>query len=139
MQTTLAWQMEGRLIVAVHTRENPSRLEWTRFINGTALARPTQTEGRVLVVSYGGSPDAAQRKELADAVKHPFPTVIMTSSVMLRSLGAALAFFNRRVKVVGIEEHDQAVRYLELTPAESVTVRQIRFALERRLEIRVSE
>ena len=134
MQAQLAWEMEGRLIVAVHTRRNPSESEWSRFIN-TYLSRPRPPDTRVLVVSYGGAPDAAQRKQLADALKVPAPTAIMTASVVLRSLGTAFAFFNRQMKIVGIDEHDAACRYLGLSQEEAMRVRKLRSSLEQRLEL----
>ena len=134
MQATLAWEMEGRLVVVVHGPQNPSGLEWTRFVNAS-LARARGPEERVLVVSYGGAPDGAQRKELADALRTASPTVIMTSSVVLRSLGAAFAFFNRQLNVVGINDYEGAFSYLRLSAAETTVVRRLRQTLEARLEL----
>lgn len=132
MATTLAWKVAGRLWVAVHSAENPSGLDWARFVNDSR-ANPPGPNGRVLVISFGGGPDNRQRRELAETVKRAVPTAILTSSLFLRGLGHAFAFFNPQMKIVGLHEAEKAYDFLELTPEERRQARRLQEELTEQL------
>ena len=130
----MTWRKDGRLWVALHAAANPTSLEWSRFVNDTRMALPGPT-GRVLIISYGGSPDSTQRKELADVVRQPVPTAVMTSSFFMRSIGPAFQFFNPQMKIVGINDDDAAFQFLQLDSEEQDKVRWVRRELESELDL----
>jgi len=128
----MSWRFEDRLMVIVHGSENPSNLEWQRMLtDGAARALPSD---RTLVVSYGGGPDGRQRELLAKQfARKPIPTCIMTKSVLVRAIASALLFFNRNMKVVGLEERDSAYQFLEFSAQERDTANRLRKELEAEL------
>lgn len=129
----MSWRFEGRLTVVVHGVENPTNLEWQRMLTDeTARGRPDN--GRTLIVSYGGGPDGHQRELLGQQIlRKPAPTCIMTKSALVRAITTALLFFNRNMKVVGLEERDSAYEFLGFSAEERETVDRLRKELESEL------
>jgi hypothetical protein len=135
MQRSMSWRFEGRLTVVVHGSLNPSNLEWQRMLTDEA-ARGLPEDGRTLIVSYGGGPDGHQRELLGkQIVRKPAPTCIMTKSVLVRAITSALLFFNRNMKVVGLEERDRAYEFLGLSAEERDTANRLRKELEAELAL----
>jgi hypothetical protein len=130
MPPSMAWRFEGRLTVVVHGPQNPSNLEWQGMLRDEA-ARGRPENGRTLVVSYGGGPDGRQRELLArEMSSKPAPTCIMTSSALVRAIAAALLFFNRTMKVVGLDERESAYDFLNLAAQERDAADRLRRELE---------
>lgn len=129
----MSWRFEGRLTVVVHGPRNPSNLEWqTLLTDETARGQPDN--GRTLIVSYGGGPDGPQRELLARQIsRKPAPTAIMTKSVLVRAITAALLFFNRSMKVFGLSERKSAYDFLSLSAQEREAADRIRKELEAEL------
>ena len=129
----MSWRFEGRLIVVVHGPKNPSNLEWQGMLTDEAV-RGDHENGRTLVVSYGGGPDGHQRELLAQQIsRNPTPTCIMTKSVLVRAITAALLFFNRSMRVFGLEERESAYDFLGLSAPERATADRVRRELEAEL------
>jgi hypothetical protein len=130
MQPSMAWRFEGRLTIVVHGPQNPSNLEWQSMLRDES-ARGNPADGRTLIVSYGGGPDGHQRELLGKQIgSKPGPTCIMTASALVRAITAALLFFNRTMKVVGIDDREGAYAFLTLTRPERETADRIRAELE---------
>lgn len=129
----MAWRFEGRLTIIVHGPRNPSNLEWQSMLrDGIALDRIEN--GRTVVISYGGGPDGQQRELLTQHMaKRPAPTAILTKSALVRAITAALLFFNRSMKVFGLDEQDRAAEFLGLSPDERDLVGRTRRELETEL------
>jgi hypothetical protein len=126
----MAWRFEGRLTVVLHGPRNPSNLEWQSMLRDEA-ARSKPDDGRTLVISYGGGPDGRQRDLLAQQMQtKPVPTCIMTASAMVRAITAALLFFNRNMKVVGLDERERAYDFLNLAAPEREAAERARRELE---------
>ena len=135
MSRKLVWRVEGRLFVAVHTAQDPSRIEWSDYVR-TAVELSVGEDPRVYVVSYGGGPDGAQRAELTTALAgRPSPTVLLTASRLVRASIAVFNWFNPKMNAVGLGEHDLACKALGLSPEESERVAAIRRELEDELGI----
>jgi hypothetical protein len=135
MTATMAWRFEGRLTVVVHGVKNPSNLEWQSMLRDETL-RGARERGVTLVVSYGGGPDGHQRELLGKQIGNkPAPTCIMTGSVLVRAITAALLFFNRTMKVVGLDESARAYDVLELSREERAAADRLRAELETELGI----
>lgn len=130
MSPSMAWRFEGRLTVVLHGPRNPSNLEWQSMLRDEA-ARSKPDNGRTLVISYGGGPDGRQRDLLAQQMQtKSVPTCIMTSSAMVRAITAALLFFNRNMKVVGLDERERAYDFLNLSAPEREAAERARRELE---------
>jgi hypothetical protein len=135
MQRSMSWRFEGRLTVVVHGPKNPSNLEWQNMLTDE-VARAQPEGGRTLIVSYGGGPDGHQRDLLAQRIgAKPTPTAIMTKSVLVRAIAAALLFFNRSMKIFGLDERQAAYNFLGLSGAERESADRVRRELEAELDL----
>jgi len=133
----MAWDHDARLSLVVHGKSSPSSLEWLRFLNHNRALGGRDL--RVLVCTYGGGPDAGQRRELMEAVGHvTVPTVIMTNSLIARGIVGALNWFNPNIQVLGIDADLAAHRFLGLSSAESTRAIELRQKLERELGLGLS-
>lgn len=130
--SALVWKFEGRLAVAVHGPSDPSDLEWRRYLRDT-LAQPDVSRLRVVVVSHGGKPSGAQRKELMEFLPHPAPTAHLSNSWLARSLINTMSWFNPQLRAFGLDEERAAFQFLQLTQAEAGIVRTARMTLEAEL------
>ena len=131
----MAWRFEGRLAVVVHGPRNPTNLEWQSMLRDESAAG--EIEGRrTLVVSHGGGPDGHQRELLGRQIaRKPNPTCIMTTSALVRAIATALLFFNRTMKVVGLDERERAYDFLSLSPAEREAADRVRRELEAEIDL----
>jgi|KBSSwiStaDraftv2_1062776.scaffolds.fasta_scaffold2257354_1 hypothetical protein len=137
MHRSMSWRFEGRLTIVVHGPKNPSNLEWQRLLTDEAV-RGQPENGRTLIVSYGGGPDGHQREMLAQRIgSKPVPTGIMTKSALVRAITAALLFFNRSMKVFGLEERKSAYDFLGLSVPERETAERVRRELEAELGLQI--
>ena len=113
---------EARLIVSCQTRFNPSDLEWDRWMMAASVLARQVGDFKLLVVTDGGHPTRAQlerlkrQKEQKDH-KEP-PTAIVSSSVALRFMGAALTFVNSTIRCFAPAQLDQAFEHIRLAPAD---------------------
>ena len=107
--------------MVVHGAQSPSPLEWEGVLRDDLLRVKAgqKAERCTLVITYGGGPDGEQRRRLAEQMDHEHaPTCIMTRSIIVRGIVSALSFFNRRMKMVGLEEREAAFDHLGLSKAE---------------------
>ena len=96
----MAWAHDGRLLVVVHGKSSPSALEWSRFLNDNRSLR----DPRILVCTYGGSPDGNQRRELmGDAFYGGVPTVV---------IGVAARHIHSPSSILHRDDFDHAVKLL---------------------------
>jgi hypothetical protein len=136
MERTMGWRFHGRLLVVLHSSQNPTKLEWQGLLRDN-IERGSAQPLRVMVVSHGGGPDVDQRKQLAVALRSiAAPTVVMTGSAIVRGITTALGFFNRRMTSVGLDDVEGAFRFLELTGDERQSAVRVRRELEQELGIR---
>jgi hypothetical protein len=138
MQRTMAWRIEGRLLVVVHGSTSPANLEWQRFLK-EIVEGGSGGHFRVLIVSHGGGPDGSQREALMRAVGNaPAPTAIMTDSPLMRAITTALSFFNRKTKSLGLAGDDEACGFLGLSADERGRAQALRAELEVELGLRTA-
>lgn len=110
---------EARLIVSCQTRFNPSDEEWDRWMTAASVLARQVGDFRLLVVTDGGHPTRAQLerlKRLKDR-KEP-PTAIVSSSVALRFMGAALTFVNSTIRCFAPAQLEDAFEHIALVPAD---------------------
>ena len=107
------------MIVSCQTRFNPSDLEWDRWMTAASVLARQVGDFRLLVVTDGGHPTRTQLerlKRLKDR-KEP-PTAIVSSSVALRFMGAALTFVNSTIRCFAPAQLDDAFEHIGLVPAD---------------------
>ena len=138
-EKTMGFRREGRLLVIVHGPRSPTDLEWATFLKEMQTYGPRQ-HLRVVTYSYGGGPDGKQRKAATDLdrdpARHDYVMVaLLTSSTIMRSMGPALSWFLRNMKIFGLNADAEAFHFLGLTPDESSRAMAARRQLERELGV----
>ena len=110
---------EARLIVSCQTRFNPSDLEWDRWMTAASVLSRQVGDFRLLVVTDGGHPTRAQLERLKRLKDQKEPaTAIVSSSVALRFMGAALTFVNSTIRCFAPAQLDDAFEHIRLAPAD---------------------
>jgi hypothetical protein len=132
----MVWWNEAKLSITVHTAEDPTPEEWAHYVRDIQALGPLVGQ-KVLVRSYGGGPDSAMRKRLIEVLgTQANKTALLTSSPVMRGIGIAVGWFNRLLRVFGLNDLEAAFAYLELTSAEQQKVLEKVAALETELGIR---
>ncbi len=110
----------------VQGTDNPTDADWDRYLAFIAQEAPKMVEPRGLIFSDGGSPSAAQRKRLNDAVA-PYAkprAAVLTTSVMVRGAMTALNWFIPMYRAFAPTQLDEALRFLEVPEPKWQSVRQ---------------
>jgi hypothetical protein len=130
----MAWHVEGRLCVVLHTRDQPTDSEWDAYL-AAMRAHPRVRELRVLIRSLGGGPTGVQRQRLQRQVgNHPPPVAILTStSVPMRGISTALKWYNDNVVAFQDFELNAACEHLGLSQFEVAAAGMCLARLERDL------
>lgn len=141
MSHSMVFKSSGRLELTVHGSGPPTAEEWELYmVHARKVVRGRLADMRIIVVSYGGGPDSAQRKALMDLVgARGAPVVLLTSSIVARGVGTAVSWFNPKLRVFGLHDDARAFEYLGLTDDEAATARQMRAELERELGLTESD
>jgi hypothetical protein len=111
---------EKAVVVWLHTNVDPLPEEWKAGIDITvALMRKNGIENmRSFVVSDGGAPNSAQRRQLAEAFGgRPHKLVVVTNSLtnpVKRGVATAISWINPAFKAVGPAMWHDALRHVDL-------------------------
>lgn len=133
----MSWKRVGRFVVTVHSAQEPFDDEWNRYVLGAHEFQPLEAQ-RILVVSGGGAPNAAQRRQLVEALAGAqTPTAILTTSWIMRGAATAFRWFNPSLRVLGPSALAQAMDHLQLTGTERTTALRLIQELQRELGVRV--
>jgi hypothetical protein len=90
---------------------------------------------RLLVMTEGGHPTKQQLERLRAVNKKNPPTSIVSSSMALRFMGAALSFVNPTIRCFAPAQLEKAFDHLGLLPLERQQARQAVERLQRELGI----
>jgi hypothetical protein len=85
----------GNYILLLHTAEHPATAEWREYVSAVqALLAESTAMVRAFVATDGGSPNATQRRLLADAVMRgtQMHTHVFTSDLFIRSVVTAFSW-----------------------------------------------
>lgn len=134
----LLWRFQGRLALAVHSEVDPSNLEWAGYVRDT-LSQPDVSTLRILVITYGGGPTGAQRRELTSVLKRPAPTALLSNRFIARGLVNALSWFNPKIRAFRLNEDSSAYEFLELTNNEQTLARRLREQFEGELGLSANQ
>lgn len=109
-------ECEGYCVVC-HTAVNPTDDEWAEYL--LHLGKASNLPG-VLVITAGGVPNSAQRKDLAGVVPHrKCPIAIVTASPIARGVITALGWLGiSGAKAFAPAKMDGAIEYLGVDRAK---------------------
>ncbi len=114
----MVWRRLGRFVVTVHSEREPLDEEWSRYVASAREYLPLLDQ-RILVISGGGAPNAAQRRQLVTLLEGGLaPTAILTGSWLMRGAGTAVSWFNPSLRVFGLDGLAQAMDHLQLNDTE---------------------
>jgi hypothetical protein len=141
--TQMRFERVGRdHFVVVHTTAPPSDAEWERYI--TALCDPASAPVRtILVVTAGGSPNAAQRKRFVESTEKrgAQPRVaILSPSALVRTIIAAFNLFvPQPMRMFAPTDSRGAFGYLGVSASERVALAAVATRLARELNVSVED
>lgn len=128
VSSTLAFSRFGRTLLLVESAKNPTRQDWSLWVESYARALAEYGTNSLLVVTDGGGPNAAQRRELVDALTRSggpdfaehFRTAICADAPIARFITAALDWLiaSGGMKMFGAEQYRKGLRYLGVEDAE---------------------
>jgi DNA-binding LacI/PurR family transcriptional regulator len=105
--------MVGRTLVVVHGVTHPGDKDWAIYLD--AIRQHAGSIEAQLIVTDGGSPNSAQRRaSLELSAAHPAPpSAVVTSSVLVRGVVAALSWFMKdRIRAFSPAEFDEAYAFI---------------------------
>jgi hypothetical protein len=110
-------------MVSYQSPSNPSDTEWTSYVQAVERLYGAPHPHRYLVLSEGGHPSRAQQAQLTTATKGRTSAVsIVSSSLLLRFVGAMMGLFNPRVQCFGPEQMERAFSHIDVGPADEPKV-----------------
>ncbi len=116
MTPNIAFGRSGRCFVLVQNEKPATDEEWGRWVAFVGKGgEASRAQLRVLILSKGGSPTPKQRRlihELMPKTGGGALTAIVLSSVVGRTVVAAMALFNDKVRAFAPEHLSDALDYL---------------------------
>jgi hypothetical protein len=107
------------LALVLHTAAPPGYDEWKALVEEYRRLADTNSglSGlRVLVLTDGGGPNAAQRSMVNDVFRGQPKVAVVTASALIRGIITVFAWFNPATTGFAPGELDRALRHLELPP-----------------------
>lgn len=127
-----AWLVDGNLVIAVHSTENPTNEEWDAYLAAGSKALDQHGSIRSLAYSLGGSPNSVQRSKTNELFKgRPQRVAVMLNSAITRGVVTALGWFNPEIRAFNLEQSDAACEYLGL---DALQTRKVREQIQQMLE-----
>lgn len=129
---TLAWEVVGEVLLAIHATEPPDRAEWTAFVTS---CRELGEVPYCLALSPDAQLDAMQRREIGELVRHlkVRKIAVITQSRVAQALVTALGWLTGKHKSFLPHQQSQLVAFLELTPSAGNAILQRAAALAEQL------
>ncbi|HEX7479050.1 MAG TPA: hypothetical protein VF331_14690 [Polyangiales bacterium] len=121
----IVWGVKGLLAVTVIGRLPPRDDEWDEYVKHVqhVVSRP---EVKRLVYSLGGWPTALQRKQLMELVgDNKKPVAMIACNAEVRSRTMSMRWFNPSWQSFSVEELEDALRYLELSPTQQASAKDL--------------
>jgi hypothetical protein len=135
----MGFKIVGPLHIILVGEANPTQGDWDEYIRALhAEAKKTAdlTQWRTLVITDGGGPNAAQRKNIADLLNgKPSPLAMLTTNSAMRMIIQALRWFNSGVRAYAPAEVDQALQFLGVPILKWDSIRQTAIDLQATLKI----
>lgn len=136
----IAFDQLDSAYVLVIGQANPRDAEWAEWVEFVTVNSTPGMKPRIVVVTEGGAPSAAQRAALSDvteAYKSEVKVAVLTESTMARGALTALSWFAANVyRPFAPADIDKALHYLDLTAKAAEIKSKIRL-LQRKLDLPV--
>jgi hypothetical protein len=124
--TTLRFTRIEDVMCLVHDDRNPAVEDWRLYVEALTAGVVDQGVARLLVVSRGGGPNAAQRKALVDSLgSHAtkFATAVCSSSPIARGITTALGWLTpARITGFAYDDRRRALDFLAVPAARQAGV-----------------
>jgi hypothetical protein len=125
MTATLRFTRIDDLTCLVHDERNPAADDWKAYVQAFAEVLRVHGVRKLLVVSRGGGPNAAQRKHLVSDIvpamggdAKALKTAVCTSSPVARGITVALGWLSStNLTGFGYDDVHRALDYLEVPVA----------------------
>jgi|SRR6188768_2143047 len=119
MKRSLVCRLIDDVLLLCEDKETPADWEWDECLELlTQLKKKCDQSGergKVLVATLGGGPNSTQRKRLEIVLDgHPMPVAVISDSLKLRFITAAVALFNADHRAFSTAERLQAYKHLGL-------------------------
>jgi hypothetical protein len=125
MKPTMVTRMVGQLVVLRENDATPTDSEWDAFLKILADNWDKFDRLKILVVTDGGGPNAAQRKRLEGVLNaKPIRVAVVTDSAKSRFIASMISLINRQHMGFAMKELVQAYNHLRLTQLERTIAEQ---------------
>lgn len=119
MKRSLVCRLIDNVLLLCEDKETPTDWEWDECLGLLAELKgkcdKSGEQGKVLVATLGGGPNASQRKRLEIVLGgKPIPVAVISDSLKLRFITAAVALFNAEQRAFSTAERLQAYKHLGL-------------------------
>jgi hypothetical protein len=107
----MAVKIVDRLFIVAYGAAGPTAAEWTAYLD--LMERQGIDRTMQLVVTDGGGPTAAQRRELDKLLAgRTMPMAVVSGSIRVRGVVSVLSWLNRRIRAFRPPELREALVYL---------------------------
>lgn len=121
----MAWSFTKGVLVAVHTKPNPTAEEWEAYAVDVEQEMAKDGLRGVLIVTAGGGPNAAQRSRIAKIRGlGPVPTAVVTEAFAVRGIVTALSWLGKDIRAFGRDDVERAIQHLSIEPADATALLQ---------------
>jgi hypothetical protein len=101
----------------------PTDDEWKECLEMLTRLKSAERSPGVLVFTDGGGPSAGQREALKRTLGgEPLPVAVVSDSLKMRFISAAVALINRDQKGFGKQELTQAYAHIGLAPTDGPSI-----------------
>jgi hypothetical protein len=111
---TLQYRALHDIMIIAHNEEAPADAEWTKLVEELRTLDPFRG---VFVITDGGAPNASQRTALA-TLKGSYKAAVLSPSKVIQLISKAISWFGVNIRVYGIGEHREALKFLEIPHAD---------------------
>jgi hypothetical protein len=109
----------GQMLISLENKETPTDEEWDDFLKVLREGRDDFATLKLLVITEGGGPTAAQRKRLEQALGgRTLRVAVVTDSIKVRFIVSSIALLNRFISTFSKAELPRAYEYLGLAAGE---------------------
>lgn len=109
----MAARAVDQVLIVLYGRAPPTDAEWTEYL--VMVSRHGIASSRHLVITEGGSPTLAQRRQLTELLAgRPVPVAVLSARARVRGAVTLLSWFNRWIKFFPPEAIVDALLYLEI-------------------------
>jgi arginyl-tRNA--protein-N-Asp/Glu arginylyltransferase len=131
-----AYTIYQKLLLVMHTKENPSDAEWADYCAFTAKNLPHFTS--TIIVTEGGAPNTMQRGQLNDLLEannFKQKVAVVTISRLARGIVTALSWYNPNIKAFSPTQIPAALDHVEFPRAHHEGVMKEIRALRQKLQL----